>query len=183
MYHLLQHDGRNFCHFIPDVLFQVHRSPCCTFIHLALEISSEKEVSVVEISKSCRPFNIPSSWDHTSWEHVVENSLCEPLPHLTEIRESGFQHQVSSTPVPEMCKASQCGGLNLLLLPCCLVFKEIGVDHPKTWYCIPHQPITFSECEGFWWISWGFRLASGDSFENWHCHKDENFLHLLWECG
>jgi hypothetical protein len=31
---------------------------------------------------------------------------CEPLPRLAETRESVFQHQVSATPVPEMCKAS-----------------------------------------------------------------------------
>ena len=36
---------------------------------------------------------------------------------LVETRESGFQHQVSATPVLEMCKASQCSGLNLPLLP------------------------------------------------------------------
>jgi hypothetical protein len=38
-------------------------------------------------------------------------------------REYGFQHQVSKTPVPEMCEASQCSGLNLCYCPTCLVFK------------------------------------------------------------
>jgi hypothetical protein len=42
--HSLQHDGRNYCHFVPDVLFQVHRCPWFLFIHLALEISPEEEV-------------------------------------------------------------------------------------------------------------------------------------------
>jgi hypothetical protein len=47
----------------------------------------------------------------------ISDSQCEPLPRLAATRESGFQHQVSATPVPEMCEASQCSGLNLLLLP------------------------------------------------------------------
>ena len=42
--HLLQHVGRNCCHFFPDVLFQIHRCPWFLFVHLALEISSEEEV-------------------------------------------------------------------------------------------------------------------------------------------
>jgi len=41
---LLQHGGRNCCHFFPDVLFQIHRCPWFLFVHLALEISSEEEV-------------------------------------------------------------------------------------------------------------------------------------------
>jgi hypothetical protein len=44
LHHPLQHVGRNGCHFFPDVLFQIHRCPWFIFIHLALEISSEKEV-------------------------------------------------------------------------------------------------------------------------------------------
>ena len=36
--------ARNCCHFFPDVLFQIHRCPWFLFIHLALEMSSEKEV-------------------------------------------------------------------------------------------------------------------------------------------
>jgi hypothetical protein len=40
----LQHGGRNCCHFFPDVLFQNHRCPWFLFVHLAVEISSEKEV-------------------------------------------------------------------------------------------------------------------------------------------
>jgi hypothetical protein len=41
---LLQHVGRNCCHFFPDVLFQIHRCPWFLTVHLALEISSEEEV-------------------------------------------------------------------------------------------------------------------------------------------
>ena len=44
LHHSLQHDGRNCCHFFPGVLFQVHRCPWSLFVHLAREISSEKEV-------------------------------------------------------------------------------------------------------------------------------------------
>jgi hypothetical protein len=41
---LLQHVGRNCCHFLPDVLSQIHRCPWFLIVHLALEISSEEEV-------------------------------------------------------------------------------------------------------------------------------------------
>jgi hypothetical protein len=44
LHHLLQHGGRNCCHFVPEVLFQVHRCPWFLFVHLALEISSEEKV-------------------------------------------------------------------------------------------------------------------------------------------
>ena len=44
LYHLLQHVGRNCCHFSPDLLFQIHHCPWFLFVHLALEISSEGEV-------------------------------------------------------------------------------------------------------------------------------------------
>jgi len=44
LHHLLQHFGRNCCHFFPDVLFQIHRCPLFLFVHLALEIPSKEEV-------------------------------------------------------------------------------------------------------------------------------------------
>jgi hypothetical protein len=44
LHHSLQHVGRNCCHFIPDVLFQIHRCPWFLFEHLALKISPEEEV-------------------------------------------------------------------------------------------------------------------------------------------
>ena len=44
LHHSLQHVGRNYCHFFPDVLFQIHRCPWFLFVHLALEISSEEAV-------------------------------------------------------------------------------------------------------------------------------------------
>ena len=44
LHYLLQHVGRNCCHFYPDVLFQIHRCPWFLFVHLALGISSEEEL-------------------------------------------------------------------------------------------------------------------------------------------
>jgi hypothetical protein len=44
VHHSMKHGGRNCCHFFPDVLFQIHRCSWFLFVHLALEISSEKEV-------------------------------------------------------------------------------------------------------------------------------------------
>jgi len=44
LHHSLQHGGRNCCHFVPDVLFQVHRCPWFLFVHLTLETSPEEEV-------------------------------------------------------------------------------------------------------------------------------------------
>jgi hypothetical protein len=44
LHHLLQHGESKCCHFVPDVLFQVHRCPWFLFIPLALEISLEEEV-------------------------------------------------------------------------------------------------------------------------------------------
>jgi hypothetical protein len=44
LHHSLQHGGRNFCHFVPEVLFQIHRYPWIIFVHPALEISQEEEV-------------------------------------------------------------------------------------------------------------------------------------------
>jgi hypothetical protein len=44
LHHMLQHGGRNYCHFFPDVLFQIHHCSWFLFIRLALEISPEEEV-------------------------------------------------------------------------------------------------------------------------------------------
>ena len=73
------------------------------------------------------------------WGPAVQSSHCEPLPRLDETREYVFQHQVSATPVPEMCEASQCSGLIYCCYPACLVFKEIGADHPKRCYTTPNN--------------------------------------------
>ena len=43
LHHSLQHVGRNWCHFFPD-LFQIHRCPWFLFVHHALKISSEGEL-------------------------------------------------------------------------------------------------------------------------------------------
>ena len=44
LHHSLQHGGRKCCHFMPDVLFQIHRYPWFLFVHLALEMSPKEEV-------------------------------------------------------------------------------------------------------------------------------------------
>jgi hypothetical protein len=44
LHHSLQHVERNYCHFFPDVLSQIHRCPWSIFVHLALEIFLEEEV-------------------------------------------------------------------------------------------------------------------------------------------
>ena len=44
LHHLLQHVGRNCCHFFPDVPFQIHHCPWFLFVPIALDISSEEEV-------------------------------------------------------------------------------------------------------------------------------------------
>jgi len=33
LHHSMQHGGRNCCHFVPDVLFQIHRCPWFLFVH------------------------------------------------------------------------------------------------------------------------------------------------------
>ena len=86
LHHSLQHGGRNCCHFVPGVLFQVHLCPWFLFLHLALEISPDEEVAGIEIGRYFRAFNIPSLRDHRSWEYLVEELHCSP-------------HSVSSCPV------------------------------------------------------------------------------------
>jgi hypothetical protein len=66
-----------------------------------------------------------------------------PLPSKAESRESGIQYQVSANPVPEMCQASQSGGLNLLLMP---YLHRPYTDRDRS----PHQTINFSECKDLW---------------------------------
>jgi hypothetical protein len=44
LHHSLLHGGRNCCHFVPDVLFQIHHCLWFLFVHLALELFSEEEV-------------------------------------------------------------------------------------------------------------------------------------------
>jgi hypothetical protein len=73
--------------------------------------------------QSCKPFNIPSLLGHASWEHLVEDSHYSPrsvsrCPVLLKLDSLRFNTKSLQTLVPEMCKAPQCSGLKVLLLPC-----------------------------------------------------------------
>jgi hypothetical protein len=78
----MQHDGRNCCHFFPDVLFQIHRCPWFLFVYFALEISSEEEVlqlvTLVPMNIEV-PTKYPLSQDRIV---VFENSLHTKSPML-----------------------------------------------------------------------------------------------------
>jgi hypothetical protein len=144
LHYSLQHGGRNCCHFVPDVLFQVHRCPCFLFIHFALEISSEEEVAGVEIGLSCRPFNIPPSWDHATWEHLVKDSYCSPrsvrhCPVLLKPESMGFNTKSLQLRFQKCAKHLSVAGWIYCYCPAWLVFKEIGADHPKRCYTTPNS--------------------------------------------
>ena len=83
LHHSLQHGGRNCCHFIPDVLFQVHRFSWFLFVHLALEISSEEEVLRL---RTLVPMNIevPTKYQLSHNDRIVvfENRLHSENPML-----------------------------------------------------------------------------------------------------
>jgi len=84
LHHSLQHDGRNCCHFFPDVLFQVHRYAWFLFVHLALEISPEEEVLLL---RTLIPMNIevPTKYQLSHNDRIVvfENRLHKenPMPY------------------------------------------------------------------------------------------------------
>jgi hypothetical protein len=78
----MQHVGRNFCHFFPDVLFQIHRFSWFLFVQLALEISSKEEVlrlgTLVPMNIEV-PTKYPLSQDRII---VFENRLHNKSPTL-----------------------------------------------------------------------------------------------------
>jgi hypothetical protein len=149
---LLQHGGRNCCHFVPDVLFQVNRCPWFLFIHLALEISPEEEVVGVEIGWSCRPISIPSSWDHASWEYLAEDLDSSPCsvscyPVMLKPESLGFIPKSLQLCFQKCAKRLSVAGWIYCFCLACLVLKEIGADHPKN--TTSHQTITISEHKSF----------------------------------
>jgi hypothetical protein len=83
LHYSLQHGGRNCCHFIPDVLFQVHRYAWFLFVHLALEISPDEEVLRLG---TLIPMNIevPTKYqlNHNDRIVVFENRLHSKYPML-----------------------------------------------------------------------------------------------------
>ena len=144
LHHSLQIGGRNCCHFVPDVLFQVHCCPWFLFVHLALEISPEEEVAGVETGWSCRPFNIPSSWDHVSWEHLVKDLHCSPYsvsrcPVLVKPESLVFNTKSLQLRFQKCAKHLSVVDWIYCYCPACLIFKEIGADHPKRCYTTPNN--------------------------------------------
>jgi hypothetical protein len=83
MHHSLQHVWRNYCHFFPDVLFQVYRCPLLLCVQLALEISPEEEVLRLG---ALIPMNIevPTKYQLSQADRIVvfENRLHSENPML-----------------------------------------------------------------------------------------------------
>jgi hypothetical protein len=77
LHYSLQHGGRNCCHFVPDVLFQVYRCPWFLFVHLALKISPEEEVLRLG---TLVPMNIevPTKYELSHNDRIV---VFENCPH------------------------------------------------------------------------------------------------------
>jgi hypothetical protein len=88
LHHSLQQVGRNCCHFVPEVLFQIHWCPWFLFVHLALEISSEEEVlrlgTLVPMNIEL-PTKYPLSQDRIVVFEICLHSkspmLCRPALH------------------------------------------------------------------------------------------------------
>jgi len=82
VHHSLQHGGRNCYHFLPDVLFQIHRCPWFPFVHFALEISLEE---VLRLGTPV-PMNIevPTKYQLSHNDRIVvfENRLHSKSPML-----------------------------------------------------------------------------------------------------
>jgi len=102
-----------------------------------------------------------------SWKHLVEDSHCSPrsvsrCPVLLTPESLGFNTRSLQLRFQKCAKHLSVGGWNYCYCPACLVFKEIGADHPKG--ATPHQTITFLECIGFWWILRGFSVAQERQF-------------------
>ena len=146
VHHLLQHSGRNCCHVIPDVLFQVHRCPCFLYVHLALELYPEEEVAGVQMGLSCRPYSIRFSWDHVSWEHLVEDLHCNlhsvsRCPILLKLESLVLNTKSLQLQFQKYAKHLSVAGWICCYCPACLIFKEIGADHPKKCYTIPNSTL------------------------------------------
>ena len=77
---------------------------------------------------------------------ALQSSQCEPSPCLDETRESGLQHQVSATLLPEMCISVLWAEFTVTALPASSSKKK-GPITPKD--ATPHQTVTFSEGKGF----------------------------------
>jgi hypothetical protein len=101
------------------------------------------------------------------WGLTLQSLLCKPLPLLAEARESEFINQVSATMVPEMCEASHCSRLNLLLLPCLSCLQRTrGWSPQKMLHYTKQQPSQNVNVSGEYHE--GSLLPSNERFENWH---------------
>ena len=103
-----------------------------------------------------------SSWDHASWEHLVEELHCSPrslshCPILLNPESLGFNSKSLHLQFQKCVKHLSKAGWIYCYCPACLIFKEIGPHHPKD--ATPQEAVTFLECKGFWWISQGFLVA------------------------
>jgi hypothetical protein len=83
LHHSLQHGGRNCCHFVHDVLFQVHRCPWFIFVQLAFEIFPEEEVLPLG-TLILMNIEVPTKYqlNHNDRIVVFENRLHSKSPML-----------------------------------------------------------------------------------------------------
>jgi len=83
LHHSLQHGGKNCCHFVPDVLFQIHRCTWFLFVQLALEISPEEEVLRLG-TLILMNIEVPTKYQlsHNDRILVFENRLHSEIPIL-----------------------------------------------------------------------------------------------------
>jgi hypothetical protein len=89
-------------------------------------------------------FNIPSLWDHGSWEYLVEDSHCSPCsvsccPVLLKPESLGFNTKSLQLQFQKCSKHLSVVGWIYFYCPACPVFKEIGADHHKRCYTTPNN--------------------------------------------
>ena len=134
--HSLQHDGRNCCQFVPEVLFQVLYCPWLLYVHPALEIAPDEHVTGVEIGRSSRLFSIPSSWNHVIWKHRAENLHCIPLsvsccPIRLKPESQDFNTKSLQIWFQICAEHLKVAGWIYCYCPTCLVFWEMCTSQPK----------------------------------------------------
>jgi len=108
-------------------------------VHLALEISPGEEVTGVVIGRSCSPFNIPSSWDHVSWNILLRTCIVSHCPALLKPESLGFNTKSLQIRFQKRTKHLSLARWIYCYCPACLVFKETGTDHPERCYTTPNN--------------------------------------------
>jgi hypothetical protein len=139
LHHKFQHGGRNCCHFFSWSLV----SDPFFFSQIAFEqcVSPIATPATSYCGKNSQAFRGGDLAGHSmlppreiTWAGNITLGtriavlVVWVVPCLASTGESGFQHQVSANPVPEMCETSQCIESNLPWLLYCFVFKGIGAD-------------------------------------------------------